>query len=319
MSFLHQVDPEKVDMRGTTFLFPSIVVSGLPTHIPRYSFALSSKGSAKLARRLQWATVLSLLFVAFQLPIAHAQSISLQVPSVVAQCTPTRLNWTGGVEPYTLVTVPAILTPIDIVQGYLNLTGHSFVWTPKYDTEALVLLSITDSAGTRSNVHKALISGGGGTDRSCLKSSPSSSTATSSASSAPTFAEPSSSSLTGKSGSQTLGGGAIAGIAIGVLAVGSLLALWITRRYNQKQRRQAFLRGHKSKRSDWQVLGEIRPTGSYPFASAKARVEKPESNPVGPLPPSPSIQRPSETAGSVASRRAAVAPFSQEPPVSPFN
>ncbi|KAI0349885.1 hypothetical protein OH77DRAFT_1525278 [Trametes cingulata] len=285
-----------------------------------YAHAVSTvkaplSSGARSATHIRWRTpcFLSALLLSLQLPSVLAQNFTLEVPATIPQCTPTTVNWTGSTGPYTLYTVPTVLTPLDIPYKYPNLTGNSYVWTPNYDTEAFVLLVLEDSTGLHANTTRPVLVTGGA-DRSCI--GPKLSTA--SPTSSPSIVLPAADDSTSGT-SQSLSGGAIAGIVIGCVAGVSLAALWLARKYNQRRRRQAFRRGHKSKRSDWQALSEMPASGPYPFAAAKPAGEKSEVVPATPVPPSPPLQRPNEAAASVASCRVAVPPFPQEPPVSPFN
>ncbi|KAI0819354.1 hypothetical protein BC628DRAFT_1333214 [Trametes gibbosa] len=237
---------------------------------------------------------------------AQSQELILQTPADVSTCVPVTLEWSGGVEPYTLIAAPIVLTPLNIIRLYLNLTGQSFQWIPPFYPESFVLLALNDSAGAFARSDTILVTGSD--DLTCLGTKQ---TTTSSSTEATSAAPSSDAILSGGSREHGLSGGAIAGIVIGSVVAALALAFLAMR--VKKKRLQTARRRHRATRSDWQPMADMPYPGKYAFSGANAQME----NGTGfPTPPSPTVKRPSEAEGlgGIAPRRAVTG----ESPNSPF-
>lgn len=187
-------------------------------------------------KRLLLAMFTILVFAAVN---AQSQGITIQLPTNISQCVPATIKWSGGVAPYALIASPNPVTPIDIVRVYINITGNSFDWTPSFDTQTYVVISLSDSTGAvaRSADFIPLASD----DTSCLRSQPSTTTSSPEATSTAEEGESADSPSTDTS-SHGLSGGAIAGAVVGSLVTASVLAfltLWIFRKRAQAARKRA--------------------------------------------------------------------------------
>lgn len=152
---------------------------------------------------------------------------------------PATINWSGGVAPYALIASPNPVTVIDIVRVYINITGNSFDWTPDFDTQTYVFLSLSDSTGAVGRSGGFILSASN--DTSCLRSQTTTTSSSPGATSITEKGESASSPSAGTS-SRGLNGGAIAGIVVGCLVAAAalaFLALWISRKRAQAARKRA--------------------------------------------------------------------------------
>ncbi|KAI0634424.1 hypothetical protein C8Q77DRAFT_1112064 [Trametes polyzona] len=258
---------------------------------------------------------------------AQVQNLTVQTPTNVSQCVPVEVQWSGGVEPYTLLAVPLITTPLDTIQYFPGLVGHSFNWTPTFDPFTFAAIVVHD--GTGKTGQSAGFRIGGSYDRSCVRSP------SSTAAAQPTPSESQTLPSNDAVQREGLSGGAIAGIVVGGLALAALsglVVMWIRRR-----RVQTFRRRHRATRSgaslpaphqrnahhttrsfacvDWQPMADLPSPGGYVFKGGEAQVENVASFPA---PPSPALKRPGEVGGGFAPRRPGLEYIPEEPPTSPL-
>ncbi|KAH9848586.1 hypothetical protein C2E23DRAFT_739303 [Lenzites betulinus] len=241
---------------------------------------------------------------------AQSQNLTIQTPSMVSACVATVVVWTGGVAPYTLVVVPTILSPVDHIQLFFNLSGQSFLWTPMVTPESLVVLTLNDSAGAFSHTNAFIVAG---SDSLACLGAQSTSTSSQLPSDATSSSAPPTTELDSSTGNG-LSGGAIAGIVVGSLAAALVFAFLAMRIKNKRLR--AARRRHRATRSDWQPMADMPSPGKYAFSGAGAQMENSITG--FPAPPSPTLKKPGEAAGGIGPRRPATVNAPGEPLRSPF-
>ncbi|KAL1948138.1 hypothetical protein VTO73DRAFT_12213 [Trametes versicolor] len=239
----------------------------------------------------------------------QSQGITIQLPTNISQCVPATIKWSGGVAPYALIASPNPVTVIDIVRVYINITGNSFDWTPDFDTQTYVFLSLSDSTGAVGRSGGFILSASN--DTSCLRSQTTTTSSSPGATSITEKGESASSPSAGTS-SRGLNGGAIAGIVVGCLVAAAalaFLALWISRKRAQAARKRA-----RASRSHWQALSDIPSRGGYAFDGGAAQLEKHADKSAL---PSSALKQPSSLVKDVSPYRAVAEPLPEYPPTSP--
>ncbi|EIW52030.1 uncharacterized protein TRAVEDRAFT_54010 [Trametes versicolor FP-101664 SS1] len=241
---------------------------------------------------------------------AQSQGITIQLPTNISQCVPATIKWSGGVAPYALIASPNPVTVVDIVRVYINITGNFFDWTPSFDTQTYVFLSLSDSTGAVARSGGFIPSASN--DTSCLRSQPAPTSSSPEATSTAEEGESANSPST-DTGSRGLNGGAIAGIVVGSLVAAvvlAFLALWISRMRALAARKRA-----RASPSHWQALSDISSRrGGYAFDGGAAQLEKHADKSASPI---FALNQSSSLVEDVSPHRAVAEPLPQYPPTSP--
>ena len=145
-------------------------------------------------------------------------SFSIDPPSALTQCVPVNITWSGGFPPYSLSVT--LRDSSQVFRQFDGINATQLLWATDLPAGTMVSLHIIDQRSVLRSVLDP-ITIGASTDTTCLNGTgPITTTAGSNTLTSKTGSQgPTASIKANKSPSQgSLGGGEIAGIALGVTA-----------------------------------------------------------------------------------------------------
>ena len=99
-----------------------------------------------------------------------AADLKLNEPSVLAQCQPINITWTGGVPPFALnIGYPASPTFVAYLEYYPDIAERFFAWNVDIPAGTTIAFELSDNSKPVADIvsHALSISTGGAEDTSC--------------------------------------------------------------------------------------------------------------------------------------------------------